>query len=192
MTNPNRPTPESLRELGESSTNAATSWAGAEEYLTQGLVVWTHRQVADDQKIAVKVALNACKLVIDKYPTSGENVQAPKQYLDDMLARIQRWVDNPSNTNREAVRTSLDTTRQLHAWQGHSDNAPFWILEAVDHASLSVWAGERSSYIIPLDFGTCTARAIACCLHALLVSGTDEKSAVTQVTDVVDAAVHAK
>ncbi|HEY4177381.1 MAG TPA: hypothetical protein VGM90_11130 [Kofleriaceae bacterium] len=188
----NKPTPESLRELGESSTNVATSWAGAEEYLTQGLVVWTHRLVADDQKIAVRVALAACKLVIDKYPTSGENVHAPKQYVDDTIARIQRWVDNPSNTNREAVRSSLDTTRQLHAWQGHSDNASFWILEAVDHASLSVWAGERSSYIIPLDFGTCSARSVACCLHALLVGGNDEKTAVGQIVDAVDSTVHSK
>lgn len=180
-----RPDPETLRELGESSTNASNSWAGAEEYLSQGLVVWARRQVAHDQKVAVRAAIAACRLVIDKYPTDGASAQAPKQYIDDLLAKIQRWVDNPSNNNKEAVRSSLDTTRQLHAWQGHQDSAHFWVLEAVDHASLAVWAGERSSYIVPLEFGTCAARAVACVLHALLVSGVPEAQAVEAVTGAV-------
>ena len=180
-----RPDPESLRELGESSTNVSNAWAGAEEYLSQGLVTWVRRSVADDQKVAVKAAVAACRLVIDKYPTDGADTHAPRQYIDDMLAKIQRWIDNPSNTNKEAVRTSIDTTRQLHAWQGHSDSSHFWVLEAVDHASLAVWAGERSSYIVPLDFSTCSARAVACVLHAMLVQGVPEASAIDQLTGVV-------
>ncbi|MDB4961601.1 MAG: hypothetical protein JWP01_1600 [Myxococcales bacterium] len=180
-----RPDPESLRELGEGATNASNAWAGAEEYLSQGLVAWTRRSVADDQKAAVKAAVAACRLVIETYPTDGADAHAPKQYIDDMIAKIQRWVDNPSNTNKEAVRSSLDTTRQLHAWQGHQNSPHFWILEAVDHASLSVWAGERSSYIVPLDFATCAARAVACVLHAQLVSGVPEEAAVDQLTGVV-------
>jgi hypothetical protein len=185
-----KPTPESLRELGEMSTNASTAWAGAEEYLSQGVVQWIRRNFSDDQKTAVRAAVAVCKLVIEKYPTTGAEVQAPKQYLDDTLARIQRWIDNPSNTNREAVRTSLDTTRQLHAWQGYSTVDHFWILEAVDHASLAVWAGERSSYIIPLDFGQCAARSVACVLHALLVSGTSEEAAIEQIANAVDSVTH--
>lgn len=177
--------PEALRELGESSTNVSNAWAGAEEYLSQGLVTWTRRQVADDQQAAVKAAVAACRLVVEIYPTDGADAHAPKQYIDDLLAKIQRWIDNPSNTNKEAVRSSLDTTRQLHAWQGHHKSPHFWILEAVDHASLSVWAGERSSYIVPLDYATCAARAVACVLHALLVNGTPEASAVDQLTGIV-------
>ncbi len=177
--------PEALRELGESSTNVSNSWAGAEEYLSQGLVVWARRAVADDQPVAVKAAVAACRLVVEAYPTDGADAHAPKQYIDDMLAKIQRWIDNPSNTNKEAVRSSLDTTRQLHAWQGHQRSPHFWILEAVDHASLSVWAGERSSYIVPLDFATCSARAVACVLHAMLVNGVNEASAIDQLTHVV-------
>jgi len=177
--------PEALRELGESSTNVSNAWAGAEEYLSQGLVVWTRRHVSDDQQVAVKAAVAACRLVVETYPTDGADAHAPKQYIDDLLAKIQRWIDNPSNTNKEAVRSSLDTTRQLHAWQGHGTSPHFWILEAVDHASLAVWAGERSSYIVPLDFATCAARAVACVLHAQLVNGVPEATAVEQLTGVV-------
>jgi len=180
-----RPDPEVLRELGESSTNVSNQWAGAEEYLSQGVVVWTRRQIADDQQAAVKAAVAACRLVVERYPTDGADTHAPKQYIDDMLAKIQRWLDNPSNTNKEAVRSTLDTTRQLHAWQGHAQSAHFWILEAVDHASLAVWAGERSSYIVPLDFGTCAARSVACVLHALMVSGAPEAAAVDQLVGAV-------
>ncbi len=179
------PDSEFLRELGETSTNASNAWAGAENYLVQGLVHWVRSQVSDDQKVAVRSALNGCKLVIDKYPTAGAEAQAPRQYVDDLLAKIQRWLENPSNTNKEAVRGSLDTTRQLHAWQGHQQSVHFWILEAVDHASLAVWAGERSSYIVPLDFGTCTARALACVLHALLLSNVPEAAAVAAVVDAI-------
>ena len=175
------PDPDFLRELGETSTNASNAWAGAENYLIQGLVHWIRQQVSDDQKVAVKSAVAACNLVIDQYPAEGADAQAPKQYVDDMLAKVQRWLDNPSNTNKEAVRSSLDTTRQLHAWQGHQEDKNFWILEAVDHASLAVWAGERSSYIVPLDFGTCTARSLACVLHALLLAGISEANAVAEV-----------
>ena len=182
---PDRPDPDSLRDLGEGSTNVANAWAGADEYLSQGLVAWARRQLAADQKAAVKAALAACKLVIDKYPTEGADAQAPKQYIDDMLAKVQRWLDNPSNNNKEAVRSSLDTTRQLHAWQGHEASQHFWILEAVDHASLAVWAGERSSYIVPLDYSTCAARSIACVLHALLLGHMPEKQAVDALTAVV-------
>ena len=132
---------------------------------------------------------HACRLVADRYPTDGADAHAPKQYIDDLLAKIQRWLDNPSNTNKEAVRSTLDTTRQLHAWQGHAESAHFWTLEAVDHASLAVWAGERSSYIVPLDYGTCAARAVACVLHALLVSGVPEAQAVAQVTGAIGAAI---
>jgi len=182
------PTPESLRELGESSTNVATAWAGAEDFLTQGMVVWTRRALADDQKVAVRAAAAACKLVIDRYPTDSAETQAPKQYLDDLLAKMTRWIDNASNTNREAVRSSLDVTRQLHAWQGYADQAHFWTLEAVDHASLAVWAGERSSYIMPLDYATTAARAVTCVLHALIVGGASEAEAVQQLGTVVLAA----
>ncbi len=185
-----RPDPEALRELGEGSTNVSNAWAGAEEYLSQGLVVWTRRHVADDQRAAVRAAVAACRLVLDRYPTDGAETHAPKAYLDEILGKTQRWLDNPSNTNKEAVRSALDTTRQLHAWQGHADDPHFWILEAVDHASLSVWAGERSSYIVPLDFATCAARAVACVLHALLTSGTAETAAVDQLTGIVATASH--
>ncbi len=192
MSHPAHPDSDSLRELGESSTNVANAWAGAEEYLSQGLVVWARRLVADDQKLAVRAAVSACKLVADQYPTDGAETHAPQQYIDDMLAKISRWIDNPSNTNREAVRTSLDTTRSLHAWQGHAEHSHFWILEAVDHASLAVWAGERSSYIVPLDYGTCSARAIACVLHALIVSKVPEAEAVDRVVSTVFNIAHGK
>jgi hypothetical protein len=192
MSHPAHPDPESLRELGESSTNVANAWAGAEEYLSQGLVVWVRRLVADDQNLAVRAAVAACKLVLDQYPTDGADAHAPKQYLDDMLAKINRWVDNPSNTNKEAVRGALDTTRSLHAWQGHAQSAHFWTLEAVDHASLAVWGGERSTYIIPMDYATSSARSIACVLHALLVGKTPEAEAVDRVVSTVFGIVHGK
>ncbi len=182
-----RPDPEELSELGESTTNVSNAWAGAETYLTQGIVAWTRQQVSHDQRAAVNAAVAACRLVIDRYPaTAAEGAgHAPKSYLDDLLAKVQRWLDNPSHTNKEAVRSALDPTRQVHAWQGHADDPSFWILEAVDHASLAVWAGERRTYIVPLDFGTCAARSIACVLHAMLVSGETEARAVDQLTSAV-------
>ena len=67
-----------------------------------------------------------------------------------------------------------------------------WTLEAVDHASLAVWAGERSSYIVPLDYGTCSARSIACVLHALLMSNVSEAEAVDRVVATVFNLVHGK
>lgn len=192
MSHPAHPDPETLRELGESSTNVANAWAGAEEYLTQGLVVWARRMVADDQKLAVRAAVACCKFVLDRYPTDGADAHAPKQYLDDMLAKINRWVDNPSNTNKEAVRHALDTTRSLHAWQGHAQSSHFWTLEAVDHASLAVWGAERSTYIIPMDYATTSARSITCVLHALLTSGVPEAEAVERVVATVLDLVHGK
>jgi hypothetical protein len=185
MTESARPNPEELREIGETSTNVGNAWAGAENYLSQGLVHWLRRQLSSDQKAAVRASIAACRLVVDKYPIDGADAQAPKHYIDDLLAKIQRWVDNPSNTNKDAVRSALDITRQLHAWQGHADSQHFWILEAVDHASLAVWAGERSSYIVPLDYGTCAARSIACVLHALLIGGTPEDKAIDMLTGTV-------
>ena len=48
-----------------------------------------------------------------------------------------------------------------------------------------MWAGERSSYIVPLDFATCSARAVACVLHAQLVGGVPEQAAIAQLTGAV-------
>jgi hypothetical protein len=180
-----RPNHETLRELGESSTNASNAWAGADDYLSRGLVVWTRRAVEDNQAVAVKAALAACALVVDGYPQDGADAQAPRRYIDDMLATINRWLDNPSHNNKETVRSSLDTTRQLHAWQGHQTSPQFWTLEAVDHTCLAVWSGERSSYIVPLDFATSAARAVTCVLHALVAGGATEAAATDAVVGVV-------
>lgn len=180
-----RPDHESLRELGESSTNVARAWAGAEDYLSRGLLVWTRRAVEGDQLIAVKAALAACSLVVASYPVDGGDAQAPRRYIDDMLTAIVRWLDNPSHNHKEMVRSSLDTTRQLHAWQGHERSPQFWTLEAVDHTCLAVWSGERSSYIVPLDFATSAARAVTCVLHALVARGESEARAIDAVVGAV-------
>ncbi len=55
----------------------------------------------------------------------------------------------------------------------------------MDHASLAVWAGERSSYIVPLDYSTCAARSIACVLHAMLLVTWTEQQAVDTLTGIV-------
>jgi hypothetical protein len=83
------------------------------------------------------------------------------------------------------VRSSLDVTRERHAWQVDEDSAPFWILEAVDHACLTVWAGERASYIIPVDFATTAGRVVACVFRAMRSAGHDEQRAANAVIDVV-------
>ncbi|MBA3395744.1 MAG: hypothetical protein H0T89_24075 [Deltaproteobacteria bacterium] len=182
-----RPDPDSLRELGENTTNVSNAWAGADDYLSQGLVVWVRRTAGDDRQHAVRAALAACQLVADSYPHDGES-QAPKRYIDNMIGAIARWVENPSHNNHEAVRSSLDVTRQVHAWQTPDDIPHFWILEAVDHACLAVWSGERSSYIVPMDYGSCAARAVVCVFHAMVAGGTPEDRAVTKVLDAVLAA----
>ena len=168
-----------LRALGEPRIH---DWAGASEPIGAGLVEWTRLAIAHDQRLAVRASLGACALVTGAYPATG--TQAPRQYIDRMVAAISRWLEEPSKEHREAVRSSLDVDRQAHAWQTE-DAADFWILEAVDHASLAVWAGERSSYIVPLDYTTCAARSIACVLHAMLLEKWTEAQAIDTLTGVV-------
>ena len=180
-----KPNPEYLRDLGENTTNVANAWAGARDYLSRGLKEWAKRQISGDRRLAVKAALAACSIVASQYPEQPEPGLPGRGYVDGMLAAIRRWLDDPSEKHSELVRSSLNITREAHAWQREEDVAPFWILEAVDHASLAVWAGERSSYIVPLDFGTCAARSVACVLHALLTSGAPEAEAVATIVGVV-------
>jgi hypothetical protein len=168
-----------LRALGEPRVH---EWAGASEPIGAGLVEWTRLAIAHDQQLAVRASLGACALVTGAYPEIG--AQAPRTYIEHMLTVIGRWLEDPSRDNREAVRSSLDVTRQLHAWQT-DDVADFWILEAVDHACLTVWAGERASYIIPVDFATTAGRVIACVFHAMRSGGQPEQRAADAVIDVV-------
>ncbi|MBC7977314.1 MAG: hypothetical protein H7138_20245, partial [Myxococcales bacterium] len=130
----------------------------------------------------VQASLEACQLVAAAYPEAGS--QAPRSYIDGMLAAIARWLADPSREHREVVRSSLDVHRQAHAWQ-NDDAADFWILEAVDHACLTVWAGDRASYIIPVDFATTAGRVIACVFHAMRSAGQSEQAAADAVIDVV-------
>jgi hypothetical protein len=169
-----------LRALGEPRTH---EWGGASESIGAGLVEWTRLAISHDQQLAVRASLAACALVTDRF-IGGPGVPASRAYVDQMLAAVQRWLDEPSHEHREAVRLSLDVMRQLHAWQT-DDDPQFWILEAVDHMCLTVWAGERASYIIPLDFATSAGRVIACVFHAMRSSGQDEKRAADAVIDVV-------
>ena len=169
-----------LRALGEPRIH---EWAGAAEPIAAGLVEWARLAISHDQQLAVHASLAACALVADRY-TGGGAARAERQYVDDMLAAIERWALQPSHEHREAVRSSLDVTRDVHAWQTE-DDPQFWILEAVDHASLAVWAGERSSYIVPLDYSTCAARSVACVLHAMLIEKWTEAQAIDTLTGVV-------
>lgn len=181
-----RPSFETLHEIGESTTNVANAWAGADEFASRGLVEWVRRTVGDDRAHAVRAALAALDLVHATYPETG--AQAPKKYIDDMIGSIRNWAENPSHNNKEAVRSSLDVTRQVHAWQTPTDIPHFWILEAVDHACLTVWSGERQSYIVPMDFATCSSRSAACVYHALVASGTPPENAAAKVVEAVTSA----
>ena len=169
-----------LRALGEPRTH---EWAGASEPIGAGLVEWTRLAISHDQTLAVRASLGACALVTDRY-RGDATVKTPRAYLDHMIAVVQRWLDQPSHETREAVRSSLDVTRELHAWQT-DDDPQFWILEAVDHTCLTVWAGERASYIIPLDFATTAGRVIACVFHAMRSAGNADQRAADAVIDVV-------
>lgn len=182
-----QPDPEELRELGENVTNVSSAWAGAPDYLSRGLKAWARSTVANDRNVAVGAALAVCDLVVASYNADQQGLP-PKSYIEHMIASIRRWLDEPSRENTERVRSSLDVTRSAHAWQRDQDVAPFWILDAVDHASLAVWSGERASYIVPMDYSTCAARSITCVLHAMLDLGTDEKSAIEAITRAVSAA----
>jgi hypothetical protein len=180
-----KPDPEELKELGENVTNVTSAWAGAPDYLSRGLKQWAKLSIGNDRKVAVGAALAACALVVDKY-TAEQQGLPPRSYIEHMLASIRRWLDEPSRENTERVRSSLDVTRSAHAWQREQDVMAFWILDAVDHASLAVWSGERASYIIPMDFGTCAARSITCVLHALLDSKMPEREAIDAVVNAVN------
>jgi hypothetical protein len=180
-----RPDQAALQELGENTTNVANAWAGAKDYVSRGLKVWTRREIGDDQRHAVRAALSACSLVLPFYPEQHPELHAPRKYVEDMMAAIQRWLDEPTREHQERVRSMLDVTRDRHAWQDEHDLDHFWTLEAVDHASLAVWSGERSSYIVLLDFATCAARSVTCVLHSLLTRGEPQERAVAQVVDAV-------
>jgi hypothetical protein len=170
-----------LRALGEPRTH---DWAGATEPIAAGLVEWTRLAIGHDQQLAVRTSLGACALIMASYPGTA-TAPAPRSYIDHMLAVIQAWIDDPSREHREAVRSSLDVTREQHAWQADEDSPALWILEAVDHTCLTVWAGERASYIIPIDFATTAGRVVACVYHAMRSAGDDERTAANAVIDVV-------
>lgn len=180
-----RPTAEELHDLGENTTNAATAWAGAKDYVARGLKQWVRNQIEQDQETAVRVALAAVALVVDGYPAAAPELHAPRQYIDEMIAAIRGWLTDPSRDNQERVRSMLDVTRDRHAWQDDHDLDHFWTLEAVDHASLAVWSGLRSSYIVPLDYATSAARSAACVFHALLTRGEPRQVAAEKVVDAV-------
>lgn len=180
-----RPDQAALEDLGANTTNHANAWAGAKDYLARGLKVWTRREIGDDQRVAVRAALAACKLATPHYPEAHPELHAPRRYIDDMMAAIERWVGEPTREHQDRVRSMLDVTRDRHAWQDEHDLDHFWTLEAVDHASLAVWGGERSSYIVPLDFATCGARSAACVFHALVTRGEQKERAVLAVVDAV-------
>ena len=185
------PDPEALRELGENSTNVATAWAGATDYLSRGLKMWTLQTIGVGparREIAVRAALATCALVLDSYSATAATGLPPRSYLDEMLAAIKRWLADPSRENTELVRSSLDVTRSAHAWQRDEDTAAFWILEAVDHTCLAVWSGERASYIVPMDYATCASRAVACVLHAMLDAGLGEERACKMIVEAVRSA----
>jgi hypothetical protein len=169
-----------LRALGEPHIH---DWAGAAEPIGAGLVEWTRRAISHDQPLAVRAALDACALVSPEF-RGGGSVPGSRAYVDAMLAAIARWLADPSRDQREVVRSSLDVTRQAHAWQ-IDDDPQFWILEAVDHTCLTVWAGERASYIVPVDFATTAGRVIACVFHAMRSAGKTEQQAADAVIDVV-------
>jgi hypothetical protein len=178
------PDPEELRELGENVTNVQSAWAGAPDYLSRGLKSWARTTIGKDRRVAVSAALAVCELAVGNYAADQQGLP-PKSYIEHMLASIRRWLDDPSRENTERVRSSLDVTRSAHAWQREQDVAPFWILDGVDHASLAVWSGERASYIVPMDFATCGARAVACVLHAMIDMGETPERAAERVVDVV-------
>ncbi len=182
-----RPDPELLREIGINSTNVEAAWAGAASDLERGLNTWTRSTIGRDRAIAVRAALMTCSLVVDRYKADRPGLP-PREYVDTMLGNIRRWLDEPTKENTEAVRSALDVTRSAHAWQQTSDVESFWILDAVDHASLAVWSGERASYIVPMDFATCAARSVACVLHAMLDAGVNESVAVESIVGAVSSA----
>lgn len=179
-----KPDPELLREIGVNSTNVETAWAGAANDLERGLNTWTRGTIGRDQQIAVRAALMACALVTDRYKPDRPGLP-PREYIENMLAAIRRWLDEPTREHADAVRGLLDVTRSAHAWQQSEDVTSFWILDAVDHASLAVWTGQKASYIVPTDYATTAARSIACVLHAMLDSGTPEADAVSAIVDAV-------
>jgi hypothetical protein len=168
-----------LRALGEPRLH---EWAGADEPIAAGLVEWTRLAISHDQTLAVRASLAACALVAGSY--TGGDARPPRAYVDHMLAVVAQWAAQPSREHREAVRSALDVTREAHAWQT-DDDPQFWVLEAIDHAGLTVWAGERASYIIPLDFATTAGRVIACVFHAMRSAGHDAQHAADAVIDVV-------
>jgi hypothetical protein len=180
-----RPDQDELEELGANTTSAATAWGGARDFLSRGLKVWTRRVMGDDQRTCVRAALAACSLVTPHYPEQAPQLMAPRRYIVDMVAAIQQWLDEPTREHQERVRSMLDVTRGRHAWQDEHDLDHFWTLEAIDHASLAVWSGERSSYIVPLDYATCAARSVTCVLHSLLTRGESKQKAIDLIADAV-------
>jgi hypothetical protein len=177
-----------LAALAALGGTSAHPWAGSIDPESRGLIAWVHDLVAGDRARAVAAALAACDLVAPDYPTGGDDLIAPRAYIDGMLAAVRAWLAAPTREQQEVVRSALDVTRSLHAWQGYARLHHFWVLEAVDHLCLAVWSGDQSSYIVPMDFATCAARSAACVANALVARGQAPAAAYGAVVRAVGAA----
>src|SRR6185436_1496095 len=92
-----------LRAIGEPRIR---EWAGATEPIGAGLVEWTRLAISHDQRLAVRAALDACALVTGNYPHEG--ARAPRAYITDMVAAVERWLSAPTREHLEVVRSALD------------------------------------------------------------------------------------
>jgi hypothetical protein len=102
-------------------------WAHAEGLELVGLERWGTQLAKSDREAAVCALVLAAEYGFPKILEAGGSVLDDMGYRGDevmdgasveaLLDRAARWVDEPSEVNRQHVQDGFDPTRQLHVWE---------------------------------------------------------------------------
>ena len=144
--------PTSPTSVSLGASHASEVWAGATDpIVARPRRVDPARRFGDDRDARrARRLVAACKLVVGDY-AAAERAAAPRSYVDAMIDAIERWLAEPTQRASAKRRCSVARRRRARSTRGRStdDAAAFWILEAVDHAGLAVWVGERAVDLHP-------------------------------------------
>jgi hypothetical protein len=138
-----------------------TPWLHADTKPLVGLERWGTQLATTDREAAICALVLAAQhgfpRVLEEAGAmlEGHGLRSSEQVLDGASAETQidlcaRWVDDPSEANRQAVQDGFDPTRQLHVWDPEMlparGTAFYWYTEVgqmLGAGSLSSCAGSR-------------------------------------------------
>lgn len=113
------------------------------------------------------------------------------------VCRVEAWLATPSDETLEAVKTSIDPSRQLNVWDEDLYPAPdamwFWFLE-VAHLTASAatssdeWSDGRREESYTWPAAVCAARAVVCALKAVRTPDGDVGRDAQEIARAIQAA----